>query len=524
MLELITADGNVGIPNDGSRYRITHKWNGQNTLHFEISIESPIYERLAPEALIYETTEGQTYAIKGIDAGGGTLADVDCELDLYDWRKTVKLSYYNNTSAIAATMAAITPTGWTVEYDRADSQRRSVNLSRGGTPLDIALEAQNSYDCAMQFDTKSRVCRVYYPKANPVSDTVITESAAMRGKPAYTGTSSELVTRIYPVGADGLTIGSVNGGKNYVENHSYTDRIICQVWTDERYENASALKADAQAMVDSLAVPAASWEVPLVDLYRADPEKWLDHRVELYQKIQVQYGSRRITAQVSEETVCPYHPEENTITVGTVAANAIHTLSGLADSIGNPNSAYNSRRDAAVKNATEKIVGSSGGHVITVLDENGRPEEICILSDTDDLSTAKSLWRWNESGLGHSSTGYNGKYTTAITKDGKIVADCITTGTLNAGIVNLEGTFSVYSGKTMGGYIGFMAGSTDEGRTDGIGVSDASGKCYAVATEAGIRLQAGTNRMYLLLDGRMVVNGKTLLFDADGTMKWEDTL
>lgn len=441
MLELITDTGNEPIHDNETCYAITHKWNGVNTLHFEMQLDDPMYQKLACEALIYETTEGQTYVVRGIDAGGQTLADIDCELDLGDWRESVRLSYYNNTSAISTTMSEIAPAGWSMAYDMASSQRRSVNLEYGGTPLDIAMEAQNSYSCAMQFDTKNKVCRVYYPQASPVSDVVITEGA-MRRRPAYTGTSTELVTRIYPVGADGLTIEKVNGGKQYVENHSYTGRVISQVWKDERYENAQELKKDAQALVDSLAVPAASWEVPLVDLYRADPEQWPDHRVELYQKVQVQYGEKAVMAMVSEETVYPYHPERNEICVGTVAANAIHTLSGLAESVNNPNSAYNSKRDAAIANATKLIVGSSGGHAITVLGPDGKPMEFCVLTDTDDIATAQSLWRWNEGGLGHSSTGYNGEYSLALTKDGAIVANRITVGKIDTKVLDVEDIFA----------------------------------------------------------------------------------
>ncbi|PEN01397.1 hypothetical protein CN630_34070, partial [Bacillus wiedmannii] len=37
--------------------------------------------------------------------------------------------------------------------------------------------------------------------------------------------------------------------------------------------------------------------------------------------------------------------------------------------------------------------------------------------------------------MGYSSQGVNGPYGTAITKDGQIVADFITTGTLNAGMI-----------------------------------------------------------------------------------------
>lgn len=45
------------------------------------------------------------------------------------------------------------------------------------------------------------------------------------------------------------------------------------------------------------------------------------------------------------------------------------------------------------------------------------------------------MWRWNVGGLGFSSNGYNGPYETAITNDGAIVADFITTGSLVANII-----------------------------------------------------------------------------------------
>lgn len=98
----------------------------------------------------------------------------------------------------------------------------------------------------MDFDTRTNTCTVSYPKSGPLSDTVLTEGADLREIPDYTGKSTALVTRLYPVGAHGLTIGDVNGGKNYVENFSYTDRVICKVWKDERYEIPEHLMAAAR--------------------------------------------------------------------------------------------------------------------------------------------------------------------------------------------------------------------------------------------------------------------------------------
>lgn len=62
------------------------------------------------------------------------------------------------------------------------------------------------------------------------------------------------------------------------------------------------------------------------------------------------------------------------------------------------------------------------------------------LLDTTDPATAKCVWKWSLGGLGFSSTGINGNFETAITQDGKMVADFITAGTM--AIERIEGLSS----------------------------------------------------------------------------------
>ena len=101
----------------------------------------------------------------------------------------------------------------------------------------------------------------------------------------------------------------------------------------------------------------------------------------------------------------------------------------------------------AVNHATELITGNLGGYVV-LHDSNGdgEPDEILIM-DTADITTCQKIWRWNKSGLGYSSTGYSGTYGTAITNDGKIVADYVSTGTLNADLIK-AGTISDVGGNS----------------------------------------------------------------------------
>ena len=98
--------------------------------------------------------------------------------------------------------------------------------------------------------------------------------------------------------------------------------------------------------------------------------------------------------------------------------------------------------EAAILDATNKIAGNSGGYVV-IHDTNndGKPDEILIM-DSEEIPLATKVWRWNKEGLGYAynaaGNAYSGPYRTAITADGQINADFITTGTLNAERIRVE--------------------------------------------------------------------------------------
>ena len=88
----------------------------------------------------------------------------------------------------------------------------------------------------------------------------------------------------------------------------------------------------------------------------------------------------------------------------------------------------------AIESATDEIIGTKGGNIVTHLNEQNQPYEL-LVTDNLDLSMARNIWRWNIGGLGFSKNGYNGPYGLAITQSGAIVADFITVGTLTANII-----------------------------------------------------------------------------------------
>lgn len=94
-----------------------------------------------------------------------------------------------------------------------------------------------------------------------------------------------------------------------------------------------------------------------------------------------------------------------------------------------------SMMDAAIQYATDLIRGGLGGYVVMTPGPNGYPQEILIM-DEPNKDDAVNVWRFNQGGLGHSSTGYDGPFSDiALTADGKINASMITTGILNANVI-----------------------------------------------------------------------------------------
>jgi len=78
----------------------------------------------------------------------------------------------------------------------------------------------------------------------------------------------DFATRIIPRGKDGLSIEVINGGLPYLENLTYSSKIITRHWADERYTLIENLRDAAQAKLDVWSKPLVSYSAKVVDLSR----------------------------------------------------------------------------------------------------------------------------------------------------------------------------------------------------------------------------------------------------------------
>ena len=123
----------------------------------------------------------------------------------------------------------------------------------------------------------------------------------------------------------------------------------------------------------------------------------------------------------------------NSVTLGNVQASMSSIVSDQQQEIQQkPSTSF---VENAVSNATNWLTNGKG-YMVARKDAAGNTIDLLFM-DTPDINTATDVLRIGQSGLGFSHTGVNGPYTNAWTIDGNLLADFITSGTLNAEQVNI---------------------------------------------------------------------------------------
>ena len=155
------------------------------------------------------------------------------------------LSYTNGSATAMTTAQQVLPSGWSVQDFSGSTARRTIE-AEGATALEILQKLPDTYGIAVRFDRKTKRVLLRNPDNMAPSGTYLTEELNLRKRPVRSQSSEGFATRLYAVGKDGVTFASINGGKNYVENHEYSDRVISAYWKDERYTDPQSLLDDAK--------------------------------------------------------------------------------------------------------------------------------------------------------------------------------------------------------------------------------------------------------------------------------------
>lgn len=205
-------------------------------------------------------------------------------------------------------------------------------------------------------------------------------------------------------------------------------------------EDALRAKANNYLADNPLGVTNPTLTVAFEPLWKQPEYAAVLERVSLCDTLLIRHSLLGITSKAKVITTVYDTIAEKyvSITLGSAKANLLNNVTDAqtaAEQAAAKVDRFPALMNSAIAGATGLITGQTGGYVvINTNSETGQPYEILIL-DAPSIEEAVNVWRWNSGGLGFSSNGYNGPYETAITSDGQIVADFITSGSLVANII-----------------------------------------------------------------------------------------
>ena len=200
----------------------------------------------------------------------------------------------------------------------------------------------------------------------------------------------------------------------------------------------------------SLDAPVPNITISFEPLWQQPEYAAVMERLSLCDTVTIKHSVLGVTAKAKViKTVYNTLAEKYTsVSLGSAKANLMNTIKQSTEELEKVIDKANASANrvpmlinSAIRKATDLLTGQTGGYVVLhTHTETGQPYELLIL-DAPKIEAAVNVWRWNVNGLGFSSKGYNGPYETAITADGRIVADFISSGTLVANIIK-AGTIS----------------------------------------------------------------------------------
>ena len=267
-----------------------------------------------------------------------------------------------------------------------------------------------------------------------------------------------VVTRIYPVGFDGLLLPELFIDSPIIENyiHPKIQKLeFSEIQIDEEngITQEMAVEQLRQAVYEQFNLgidkPVITVQVDFLELSRTQEYK------NLYSSMEKIYLGDYVEAIVPHlnlneklkvisttyDVLAQKYIEFELSNVDRKESNFINSTNQLIKKLEKID--INVLNNAK-QNATSQIVNAMGGYVYKTRNE-------LFIMDNENPNEAQKVWRWNLNGLGYSSTGIGGPYGLAITSDGQIVADFITTGqmaierivgladTLNSLALDIEG-------------------------------------------------------------------------------------
>ena len=477
----------LGSLSDAISCKVTEERNGVFELEMEYPVGGLHYDLIEANRIIYakpnETSEPQPFDIKEV-----TLSMDGMKATIYAQHVRYRLngvpvkpfSATGITNALQGLVDnALINMGFTVWTD-IDNTSSKFELKEpntfgqllGGTDGSILDVFSGSSGCEYEFDKKKVKLWAHRGSDNGVT---IRYGKNLKGCKMETNIESVYTGVLaYWTKEDDGTTTSIQGEIQYIDNHEKYPReqiylLDCSSdYTEQPSISELNTKAKAYGTNNNIGEPSVSADVEFYQLWQTEEYKKVAplERVSLCDTVHVIFRELGcdVSAIVNKTVYDTLAERYDSISIGSAKSKLGDTVKQVAhDIIDENNFSTDSWVQDQITKTVDKIRGGTNGHVILATNANGETNELYAYNG-DSLSSASKVLRLNYEGIAGSSNGLNGKYSLAISTDGTINADMITTGTLKA--INIEGTTikgSTISGNTISG--GTISGTTIKGST-----------------------------------------------------------
>lgn len=344
MLSVYTENGFLPVVNR-KNFKIIYDYEGGQTLSFDIATNDEIYPSFFEENVLrYEDNE---FKIKKKNQRK-VKSSIEASLNMDEWKSSFYHQFHKTYKLFSEIINLIIPDGWTVEGAGTVTGRHTVDIE-GGSAYDILMQCKSVYGIVYEYHILKKTIKVVKPDTFQSRGLYITDELNLRNL-EFKGDSSDFVTRLYAFGkkteekdeegnvtkVSYVTFADINGGKAYVDNNDYSERIIVSYWQDDRYTDPESLLNDAVDKLKSLSTPVRSYSCDLIDLSRInDKYKYLDFT--LYDKVTLldSVSKTYVQHQIVEYVDYPDNRNNNTVSLSSVFKKITGTIDGIKQSISN---------------------------------------------------------------------------------------------------------------------------------------------------------------------------------------------
>lgn len=263
----------------------------------------------------YIQTETDEYVIKQIQINNGNNYDITAQLNIDELEGTHFDTFFTTEQTIEQAMnLALAGTGWLCKCDL--TKKRTIKKTNTSA-WEIIKQVVKTYRVEPVIDSLNKV--ITFVEKRGSNRGVYFSSQLNLKSVATQAQTTDFYTRIIPVGKDGLTIESVNAGKKYLEDCTYSPKVKTYYWKDERYTVAENLKADAEAKLYDLAHPVTAYSCDVVDLAKLS-KKYSVLQYSLGDVVTIidRYTKIREQQRIVKLTEYPDSPEKNACELSNV--------------------------------------------------------------------------------------------------------------------------------------------------------------------------------------------------------------